>query len=419
MEQKKAHGEIVRDDPVAAVQTPDGRGAVAVISVTGDPELTAAGIDNCFTAANQRTILEQPAGRICFGHWAEVTEESSSPEEVVVVRLSESAVEIGSHGGDAAVRRILADLRRQGISSVSWEDQLRTKSTTIDAELQTVLSRSTTRRTALKLLEVQRTLPERIQRLRNLAERILDSPESEDWQLASGQLTEALEDCVKWSDFGLHLTRPWKVVLAGRPNAGKSTLMNALAGFHRAIVFDEPGTTRDIVSTETALDGWPVLLLDTAGIRNATSEIEREGVSRSRQALGEADCICLLLDVTAPVSEADLHLIADVEATGTPSIVLASKSDLDCVWQSSPGETLPISAKSGQGIDRVIDEIVDRLVPEEPSQETAIAVTPRQVDLLAAALQASRSGDIKSVVARLREILQEKRQPPKQLLPES
>ena len=100
-----------------------------------------------------------------------------------------------------------------------------------------------------------------------------------DLQAAAARIREWLA----WEDFGLHLTRPWNVVLAGRPNVGKSSLINALLGYTRSIVFDQPGTTRDVVTAATAIDGWPIELSDTAGLRESPSRWRRrESSGRGR-----------------------------------------------------------------------------------------------------------------------------------------
>ena len=107
---------------------------------------------------------------------------------------------------------------------------------------------------------------------------------------------------------GRHLTRPWSVVLAGRTNVGKSSLMNALAGYGRAIVHHAPGTTRDAVALATAIDGWPVELCDTAGLRAADDAVERAGIERARQRLAQADLVVLVADRSVPWSAEDQAL---------------------------------------------------------------------------------------------------------------
>ena len=119
-----------------------------------------------------------------------------------------------------------------------------------------------------------------------------------------------LRELVGWTDFGCHLSEPWQVVILGRPNVGKSSLLNALAGFQRAIVFDEPGTTRDVVSTEIAIDGWPVRLLDTAGIRQGETELERAGIALAREQARSADLRLLVVDASQPLLPEDRALAA-------------------------------------------------------------------------------------------------------------
>ncbi|MBC8288792.1 MAG: GTP-binding protein [Planctomycetes bacterium] len=390
------------EDATASVLTPVGRGAVGVVSVQGGPHAASA-IGRCFRAVSGLSVHELPVGKVCFGHWGEATT-GTEDEEVVVVRRDSRRTEVCCHGGVAAMERILSDLGQQGIRRVAWQGQFASVATGLEAELQCLLSRATTRRAALRLLQLQRTLPAEIARLTTSAEAIL-SESASSTDAATAKLIADLDACLKWESFGLHLTEPWRIVLAGRPNVGKSTLLNALAGFRRAIVYDEPGTTRDVVSTETALDGWPVCLLDTAGIRDATGEIEREGVSRSRRSLEEADCVCLLLDASSPMTDEDDQLLAEVEASDTPSILVASKSDLGCVWESSPGGTLAVSAMTDAGIDDLIVELVAQLVPDEPPAESAFPASQRQVELLAAAREAGRSGEVAAMLAQLQELI--------------
>ena len=102
----------------------------------------------------------------------------------------------------------------------------------------------------------------------------------------------AIAACCNRADLGLHLTSPWRVVVAGPPNVGKSSLINALVGYHRAVVFDTPGTTRDVVTVGTAIDGWPVELSDTAGIRPSDDRLESR-VGRAIEQTRQADLVAL------------------------------------------------------------------------------------------------------------------------------
>ena len=111
------------------------------------------------------------------------------------------------------------------------------------------------------------------------------------------------------AELGRHLTRPWSVVLAGRVNVGKSSLLNALAGHGRAIVHHAPGTTRDAVTVTTAIDGWPVELCDTAGLRSPGDAIERAGIELARERLARADLVVLVADRSTAWSAEDQTLL--------------------------------------------------------------------------------------------------------------
>ena len=110
------------------------------------------------------------------------------------------------------------------------------------------------------------------------------------------------------ADLGRHLVQPWRVVLAGRVNVGKSSLINALAGYGRSIVHPSPGTTRDAVTVTTAIDGWPVELCDTAGLRSGGDAVERAGIELARERLAQADLAILVFDRSAAWSAEDQAL---------------------------------------------------------------------------------------------------------------
>jgi len=360
----------------ATMLTPRGRGAVATVRFDGDcRQIDAAGL---FRAANGRPLSLQTIDRIVFGHWGCLV-----PEEVVLCRTSHNALAIHCHGGDAAVSRILDDLQHIGCSISSWQETTRRTLGLFDAELLEKLTQATTSRTVGILLTQQSG------RLREALEELLNE---EQFATAPGRgdLENRLDELLEWSEFGLHLTRPWTVVLAGRPNVGKSSLINTLVGYTRAIVHELPGTTRDIVTAEVAIDGWPVLFSDTAGIRSTSQELEAAGIERARRQLDTADCRVLLLDTSRPPHAGDVQLLAD----WPDAIRVAHKSDLPNVWGTQmPAAALPVSSVTGDGVETLTATLIARLVPRIPAAETPLPICERQITLLRAALDAIHQAD--------------------------
>ena len=349
--------------PTAAMLTPAGRGAVAVIAVQGAVERLDAAFQQLFRAANSKRLIEQPLGQICYGHWGvEVL------EDIVIARVSETCVEVNCHGGVAAVDRILADLARAGFATVSWQQQLGTAHSAFDVECYEALLKATTTRTANILLEQQQgVLFASIEQLARHVEQ------------RSAAALAAVSELLQWAEFGVHLTEPWRVVISGRPNVGKSTLINALLGYARSIVFDQPGTTRDVVTGETALDGWPIQLADTAGLRASDDPIEREGVERARRAIDDSDCRCFVFDLSLPRTSEDESLLGEA-ARAERGIIVGNKSDLPRAWtESLPDEAVLISAAQGTGLDRLMARLVALLVPQVPTALTPVPVTRRQI----------------------------------------
>ena len=347
----------------AAMLTPAGRGAVAVIGVKGPVEKLDAAFRQLFQAANGKLLSEQPLGRICYGHWG-----GEVSEDIVIARVSETCVEVNCHGGVAAVDRILVDLTNAGFATVSWQEQMSDEQSAFEVECYETLLQATTSRTAVVLLEQQQgVLLVAIEQLARAVEQ------------GSAAALAGVRALLQWAEFGVHLTEPWRVVISGRPNVGKSTLINALLGYSRSIVFDQPGTTRDVVTGETALDGWPIQLADTAGLRASDDPIEREGIERARRAIDDSDCRCFVFDLSLPRTSADESLLGEA-ARAERGIIVGNKSDLPRAWtESLPDEAVLISAAQGTGLDRLMARLVALLVPQVPTALTPVPVTRRQI----------------------------------------
>lgn len=315
---------------------------------------------SAFSADPPRHLSDSPIGRVLFGRW--------NREEVVLVRVSECVWEVQCHGGSAACNRILNDLRAVGFETDKASESL--SGNAVEDRIRQVLLNCRTRVTAsLALAQADGRL-----------QQLLDDAASED----PVRRTVAAETTARWRNAARHLTTPWRIGLIGPPNAGKSSLLNALAGMHRAIVSEIPGTTRDQIEVETFVDGWPILLIDTAGIRDtAASDIEHQGIRRSLQVVRNCDLIAVVLDVTNPGAFASIPSELTTAAK-TPVCILFSKCDLlptdgklpdVCSAMQNPLSRFPrflVSALRRQGIDSFLRWALDQLLPERPDLNTTL-----------------------------------------------
>jgi tRNA modification GTPase len=272
------------------------------------------------------------------------------------------------------------------------------------------MTRATTERAGLILLrQSQGVLRAEIECLIQLAVRAGNAESADAGRGDSSsrdQLSIRLRSLLDRSAFGIHLAESWRVVLAGRPNVGKSTLLNALLGYSRAIVFDEPGTTRDVVTGETAFDGWPFSISDTAGVRETGSELEQEGIRRTRRSISDADVVCLLLDTSVEATDEDRALLVQLRAAVPEAklVIVAHKSDRPRVWGDDvPADALPVSSTTGDGLERLAATIVARLVGEAPGLGLPVPVTRRQARHLKEAFAALEQRDWTRVVEALTE----------------
>ncbi len=360
--------------------TPAGRGAVATVRVEGLDACER--VDAHFRAASQCPVSDLPGDRLAFGRF-QLGEDVH--DEVVVRRPDENAVEIHCHGGPAVVERLIAVLTAHGGERVSAERWLKsTHSSPIVAAAHTALGNATTLRAAAILLDQYHgALDRALQQVLN--------------QLDHGEVDGAAEQLGRLLEIapcGCHLVRPWQIVLAGRPNVGKSSLINALVGYHRAIVHEAPGTTRDLVTAKTALDGWPVEFCDTAGIRAAEHAIEKQGIGLARRQMESASLVLLVFDVATPWCEEDAALCRRFPK----AVPVFNKIDVAPAGLAGRPAGHAISATERLGIDSLIEAIIGRLVPNPPAPTQAVPFLDEHVTALRAALEALEQGDPRRAV---------------------
>ncbi|WP_417395708.1 GTPase [Gimesia chilikensis] len=374
----------------AALLTPRGRGAVATIRVQGGTAALNALVNSCFHAVNRKPLIEQAVNQIVYGYWG-----TSNTEDLVLCRIDFETVDIHCHGGMAAVNRILNDLEAQGCDVLTWQTLASHKATDLELELQEALAAATTFRTAEILLRQSQGL------LRSAFAALLPGEQS---SFDSEHLQSQIQDLLRWKDLGQHLTRPWNVVLAGRPNVGKSSLINAILGYERSIVFNEAGTTRDVLTATTALSGWPFQFSDTAGIRAEAEQLEAAGIQRAEQILNAADARVILIDISQPAHPDDHRLLTQ----WPESLIVAHKADLPECWGAPlPPQAIRISSVTKAGLDEFLQKLVEQLIPGVPDQETALPVTSRQIELLEQAAAALDAEDQQTYTRLIKQLLTE------------
>lgn len=365
-------------DTSMTVLTPDGRGAIGVVQLWGGNAVGVA--DSVFRPARGDRLATTTPGRLRLGRIGR-----GEGDEVVVVRLDTEnpSVEIQCHGGSHALAMVIEALQDAGASLAGperWCEQ-QTRSP-IQAAALVDLARASTLRTAEILLEQAQGALDR-----ELVELIKKISEHED------SAPVHLERLIQRGEVGLRLLSGWRVVIVGRPNVGKSRLLNALAGYERSIVDPAPGTTRDVVSVQTALGGWPVTLVDTAGVRTTDDAIESSGIERALREKQAAELVLKVLDRSEPLQTIDRELIA----SSGQALLVINKSDLPAVWAPEEldlqsGSCVTVSAQQGEGIEHLISELSARIVSDPPEPGAGVPFRPNHLEHLLRASDDLRAG---------------------------
>jgi tRNA modification GTPase len=350
-------------------------------------------------------------------------------EEVVVGLWGPEEIEVHCHGGVAAVGAIVATFIERGAQEITWQEWIaRDEADAIAAEARVALAAARTERTAAILLDQYRgalrsELESLIRRMALQGHQVRhgsDGPEGPLYRVlptanplpgGAADVSREIGRLISLANVGLRLTQPWKVVIAGPPNVGKSSLLNAIVGYERAIVFNEPGTTRDVLTAPAAIDGWPLELADTAGLREAGEEIEAKGIARARQQISEADLVLLVSDLSRPTQASDRYLHDEVLRNSSRERVLIVRNKIDLAGEapakqsaSAPREEREflVSALTGEGIPQLLATIVQALIGDPPSPAAAIPFTERQVALLREAQELASRGELVAAAKSLR-----------------
>lgn len=417
-------------DTIAAVATAPGRGGVGIVRVSG-PRAKAIAI----------TLTgREPTARLAH-YGAFHADDGEVIDEGVLLFFQgphsftgEDVVELQGHGGPVVMDMLLqrcvelgSRLARPG--EFSERAFLNDKLDLAQAEaIADLIEASSTQaaRNAVRSLQgdfSQRVhqLTEKLIQLRIYVEAAIDFPEEEIDFLADGHVLSQLQGVQSELSTVLHeagqgalLRDGMSVVIAGRPNAGKSSLLNTLAGREAAIVTDIAGTTRDVLREHILIDGMPLHVIDTAGLRDTEDQVERIGVQRALSAIGEADRILLMVDASAPEALNPLALwpeFLDFSPDPKKVTVIRNKADLSgeaiALAMDPEGQvTLSLSARSGEGID-LLREHLKRCMGYEQTAESSFSARRRHLDALRLAEQHLQHGYTQLTLAGAGELLAE------------
>lgn len=401
-------------DTIAAIATAvaPGQGSVAIVRLSG-PEAEAIG-RRLFEAPGQQ---EWASHRVLYGHVLHPGSGERLDEALLLLMRAprsftrEDVVELHCHGGLVAVRRVLAAVlaagaRLAGPGEFSQRAFLngRLDLTRAEAIAEMIGARSQ-RAAQLAMAGLEGGLQRRINALR---ERLLDQlaelearldfeedlPPLQPEAVIHGleAVRSELEDLVREADQGQRLREGLRVAIVGRPNVGKSTLLNRLSRQDRAIVTDLPGTTRDLLESELVLEGVPLTLVDTAGIHATDDRVERLGIGRSQAALAAADAVLLVFDVASGWGPADQR-VRELVPEGVPLLLVGNQCDR-CglqagIVEGGVGEAgaptqVHISALNGAG-ETELGQMLLQCCGASASEGLQVALNDRQRQLAAAA----------------------------------
>ena len=403
-------------DTICAIATPIGEGGISIIRISGNNALDMA--SSIFRPKNKQDIKNMKTYTMRYGNVINA-ENNEIVDDVILSYMKgpysytgENVVEINCHGGVVATNRVLNEIVKAGArlsepGEFTKRAFLNGKIDLSQAEAVIDIIRAKTELSMKSaIMQSKGSLSKEIGELRKyllnvlaLIEYAVDFTEDDEdiiddnllFQIKDGinKTIERIKKLLKNADEGKIIRDGLNMVIVGKPNVGKSSLLNALLKEKRAIVTDIPGTTRDIIEEYINIDGIPVRIIDTAGIRDTEDTVEKIGVERSKEKIEEADLVVLMMDSSREVDDEDKLIIDAVK--GKKYITLLNKIDLNRKISDdiigNLRNIIEISAKNEIGIDNLKDKIKELFFDGEIDSESLIISNTRHKQALYRALE--------------------------------
>ena len=397
-------------ETIAAVATPRGEGGISIVRISGVNALSI--LRQVFRPARQ--LSKYASRKLYLGHV--VDQNGVIIDQVLAVFMpgpatytGEDVVEIHAHGGlvvtAEVLRRVLQAGSRMALPGEFTERAFMSgKIDLVQAEavidlIQAsagIAARQAERHLEGELSVVVRSIRAGVLELLSQLRATVDFPDEDIPELSAefientlSRLQAQVEQLLSTSFAGRVVREGIRVVIAGRPNVGKSSLLNALVGREKAIVTEFAGTTRDIVEEYVSFGGVPVRLMDTAGLHVADDPVEKIGVERARDALKCADLVLVVLDRAQPLAEEDQQALE--LARDRQHLIVLSKADLKPAVDLPPSlqaNALAVSAVTGTGLEQLRAEIVSRVLGQDSVEDSVLVANARQEEALRQALGA-------------------------------
>ena len=405
------------DDTIAAIATAPGEGGIGIIRISGPKSLEVA--EEIFFSMSGKKISEYPARTLIFGN---IKDGDKKIDEVLVAYMkgpnsytAEDVVEINCHGGFISVKRILElvlskDVRLAEAGEFTKRAFLNGRIDLSQAEaVIDVINAKTDKAHEVAENQLDGSLSNRIREFRDKVTELLaqvevaiDYPEEDIEFIAyttleekTRELNKDIKKLYETSESGKIFREGLKTVIVGKPNVGKSSLLNSILGENRAIVTDIPGTTRDVIEEFVNIKGIPLKIVDTAGIRETDDVVEKIGVEKSMASFDTADLIIMVVDSSSELSEEDREILEKVQ--GKETILLLNKTDLPQVIDEeevkkyvNEENIIKISALHNEGIEDVHDRIEAMVYKGDIKSSSNVIITnSRHKDALYRAMKSA------------------------------